>query len=73
MIALIIDEKEEVFKGICKGEITKELTGEGGFGYDPIFQPEKMGITFAQMSVNEKTKISHRGKAISLLISYLSQ
>lgn len=73
VIALVFDGKEQFFAGICKGKITMEPKGSEGFGYDPIFEPQNSGITFAQMSQSEKSKFSHRGKAIAQLISYLSQ
>ena len=60
------------FEGICKGEILKEKQGETGFGYDPIFKPEGYDQSFAEMSADEKNKISHRGLAIQKLITFLS-
>ncbi len=51
-------------RGIVEGEITKNLTGKDGFGYDPIFMPEGFNKTFAEMTKEEKSKISHRGRAI---------
>ncbi len=71
-ISLVLPDKEELFLGICKGHITQEKSGDQGFGYDPIFQPDGFSKTFAQMSLEEKSVISHRGKAIRLLIDYLS-
>ena len=71
VIALNINNKQQLFTGIVKGEITNEKTGNSGFGYDPIFQPEGCETTFAQMSVEEKNKMSHRGKAVSQLIDFL--
>jgi XTP/dITP diphosphohydrolase len=72
IIALIIDGKEMLFEGVSNGEITKTKSGNDGFGYDPIFQPEGYAITFSEMSLEEKNKISHRGKAVRKLIDYLS-
>lgn len=71
-IALIKDGKEYLFNGICKGVICKEKAGEKGFGYDPIFKPDNYSITFAEMELEEKTKISHRGLAISELVRFLN-
>lgn len=71
VIALIIDGKETLFEGIAKGEITQEKSGSEGFGYDPIFKPEGCDITFSEMNLNEKNKISHRAKAVKQLSSYL--
>lgn len=72
VIALNLDEHQHLFMGTCKGTITKERKGEKGFGYDPVFQPTESNRTFAQMSLEEKSKISHRGIALRDLIDYLS-
>lgn len=71
VIALIIDGKEYSFEGIVKGEITKEKHGNSGFGYDSIFRPEESSLTFAEMPLDEKNKISHRGKALEKLNEFL--
>ena len=71
VIALIIDGKKHLFEGECVGEITKEKKGEKGFGYDPIFLPDRFEKTFAQMTKKEKGAISHRGKATEKLIEFL--
>jgi XTP/dITP diphosphohydrolase len=71
VIALIIDGKEYFFEGIVKGEITKEKHGNSGFGYDPIFRPEESSLTFAEMPLDEKNKISHRGRALEKLNEFL--
>ncbi len=71
VIALVLNGKVETFTGICSGIITHEKKGEKGFGYDPIFRPKEHKETFAQLSLIEKNKISHRGRAIQQLISYL--
>ena len=71
VIALNFNGKQYLFTGIAKGEITLEKTGNQGFGYDPIFQPEGYETTFAQLSMQEKGAISHRGKATEQLISFL--
>lgn len=60
------------FEGICQGHITTTRRGVGGFGYDPIFVPKGENRTFAQMTTDEKAKISHRGRAIEKLIGYLN-
>jgi len=72
VIALIIDQKEYLFEGIVRGQLTTEPDGNGGFGYDPIFIADGMDQTFANISPDEKNKISHRGKAVRQLISFLS-
>lgn len=71
VICLNYKGKQHLFIGIAKGEITKVKTGTGGFGYDPIFQPEGYQQTFAEISLSEKNIISHRGKATQLLIDFL--
>ncbi|MDW3197226.1 MAG: RdgB/HAM1 family non-canonical purine NTP pyrophosphatase [Cytophagales bacterium] len=64
--------KEQFFTGIARGSLLTSLTGDQGFGYDPLFLPEGETRTFAQMSKDEKNRISHRGIAINHLISYLA-
>ncbi len=71
VIALIYLGKEYSFTGIANGEITKEKSGEKGFGYDPIFKPESGSRTFAELSLTEKNFISHRGKAVQQLAQFL--
>jgi XTP/dITP diphosphohydrolase len=71
VIALILDGKEYEFEGIAEGEITTSASGEGGFGYDPIFQPLEFDRTFASLSLAEKNEISHRGKAVKALLNFL--
>ncbi len=71
VIALNIDGKQHLFTGIAPGEITLEKIGNQGFGYDPIFRPLQYQETFAQLSLDIKNKISHRGKATQQLIDFL--
>ncbi|MFV8328523.1 non-canonical purine NTP diphosphatase [Flavobacterium sp. ZS1P14] len=71
VIALNLNGKQHLFTGIARGEITLEKTGNQGFGYDPIFKPEEYQETFAQLSLDLKNKISHRGKATLQLIDFL--
>ncbi|MFA9190063.1 non-canonical purine NTP diphosphatase [Flavobacterium sp. FZUC8N2.13] len=73
VIALNLKGQQHLFTGIAKGQITTEKTGNQGFGYDPIFQPDDFQETFAELSLEIKNKISHRGKATQLLIAYLSR
>jgi XTP/dITP diphosphohydrolase len=73
VIALNLKGKQYLFTGIAKGEITVEKIGNQGFGYDPIFQPEGFLQTFAQLSLDVKNKISHRGKATQQLIIFLKE
>ncbi|MDN3668944.1 non-canonical purine NTP diphosphatase [Echinicola jeungdonensis] len=72
VIALILSGREHQFVGIAKGEITLQKSGEGGFGYDPVFLPEGRNRTFAELSMEEKNAISHRGKAVRKLVDYLN-
>ena len=66
------DENEElIVEGIVKGIISREARGEDGFGYDPVFYVPENNKTFAEMTMNEKNKISHRGNAIRNLINEL--
>ncbi|SEB84479.1 XTP/dITP diphosphohydrolase [Tenacibaculum sp. MAR_2009_124] len=71
-ICLNLNGKQHFFDGVCKGDILKEKQGEKGFGYDPVFKPEGHQISFAQMSSEEKNKISHRGLAIQKLVAFLT-
>ncbi len=71
VIALNLNGKQHLFNGIARGEITFEKSGNHGFGYDSIFKPEGYEETFAQLSLEEKATISHRGKAIEQLIAFL--
>ncbi len=71
VIALILDEKEYLFEGIVNGHITTEPRGNNGFGYDPVFIPQGETRTFAQMTLEEKNKYSHRQRAFSKLIDFL--
>lgn len=71
VISLILDGKEYQFEGVCKGIILEHKKGKKGFGYDPIFQPIGFDKSFAEMTKEEKSKISHRGKAIKKLVDFL--
>lgn len=71
VISLTWEGKEYVFEGVVNGTIRHETTGTGGFGYDPIFQPDGYDITFAEMTMDEKNKISHRARAMEKLILFL--
>jgi XTP/dITP diphosphohydrolase len=71
VIALYINGELNTFTGICKGEITTEKHGNKGFGYDPVFKADGFDKTFAQISLEEKNKIGHRGKAVQKLIAFL--
>lgn len=73
VIALNLHDQQSLFLGFCKGTITTEKRGSGGFGYDAVFQPTGYDKTFAEMTLEEKSKISHRGIALQDLIEYLSK
>jgi XTP/dITP diphosphohydrolase len=63
--------REFQFEGICHGTITHEIRGAGGFGYDPVFVPDGVTRTFAEMPMEEKNRYSHRKKAMDTLIRFL--
>jgi XTP/dITP diphosphohydrolase len=60
-------------EGFCGGEILYEMQGRGGFGYDPVFYVPSMGLTYAEMTKDQKQEISHRGKAIAQMIPQLQK
>jgi XTP/dITP diphosphohydrolase len=72
VLSLMINGKEFLFEGICKGNIIKERRGTNGFGYDPIFVPDGSDKTFAEMSLDEKNVYSHRKKATDKLVIFLN-
>lgn len=72
IISLILDGNEYQFEGICPGHITETPTGEKGFGYDPVFIPEGANKTFAEMTMEEKNRYSHRKKATTKFIDFLN-
>ena len=73
VISLIWNGEEYFFEGTVEGTIRQEPSGNGGFGYDPIFEPEGYDITFAEMSMDKKNSISHRAKAMEKLIAFLNE
>lgn len=72
VISLIRGGNEHFFEGAINGTIRNKKSGDGGFGYDPVFQPEGFDRTFAELSPGEKNQISHRGLAIQQLVAFLS-
>jgi len=72
VIALNLNGSQHLFTGIAKGNITFDKTGNNGFGYDPVFQPENYTETFAELASEIKNKISHRAKATQQLIDFLN-
>ncbi len=73
VICLIFQEKEFFFEGRCEGSILCKLTGDVGFGYDPVFQPDGSTKSFAEMGTPEKNIFSHRRKAGDQLIEFLQK
>lgn len=73
VIALIIDDSEYIFEGTVSGTILSERHGNMGFGYDPVFTPDGETLTFAEMTLDEKNRISHRAKAFEKLKLFLFQ
>jgi XTP/dITP diphosphohydrolase len=72
VLALVGVGLEKTFAGVCEGKFLFEPKGTGGFGYDPFFLPEKSESTFAEISLEEKAKMSHRARALSKLIDWIS-
>jgi len=73
VISLMQNGKNYLFEGVINGTIRTELSGSKGFGYDPIFQPDGYNITFAEMDLAEKNKISHRAIALQKMLKFLKQ
>lgn len=71
VISLILDGTEHFFEGTIEGQIIKARKGTQGFGYDPIFLPNGYDITFAEMDLHEKNRISHRAQAMQKLVEFL--
>lgn len=71
VIALYLNDKLHTFEGIIEGIITEKRKGNNGFGYDPIFQPIGYLETFAELPLETKNKIGHRGKAFGKLLDFL--
>jgi XTP/dITP diphosphohydrolase len=72
VISLILNGEEHFFEGRVDGEILTEEHGEKGFGYDPIFRPNGFVESFAQMTLEQKNEISHRGRAVQKLVEFLA-
>ncbi|PXX97095.1 non-canonical purine NTP pyrophosphatase [Marinifilum breve] len=71
VISLFLNDKEYQFEGIVDGYILESERGKDGFGYDPIFEPKGYNVSFAEMEMSEKNKISHRGLAVQKLVQFL--
>lgn len=72
VLALIINGNEHVFEGTMLGTITYEKMGLNGFGYDPIFMPQGYSQTFAELTLEQKSKISHRALALNKMIDFIN-
>ena len=73
VISLKLNGRQHFFEGICEGEITEEPSGNKGFGYDPVFRPIGSKLTFAEMDMDQKSRISHRGLAVQKLVRFLNE
>lgn len=73
VIALQLDGEMFEFEGIVEGKILSEKRGDHGFGYDPVFEPENCGRTFAEMEMHEKNEFSHRARATKKMIAFLNE
>ena len=73
VIALCYRGEEYLLEGIARGSIRRARSGAGGFGYDPVFQPDGFDRTFAELTKIEKNTISHRGQAVRALIELLGK
>jgi len=72
VISLFLNNNQYFFEGTVEGRIIDDRTGTEGFGYDPIFIPDGYDKTFAEMSLSDKNKISHRAQAIAKLVEFLN-
>ena len=72
VVALMINGETKIFEGVMEGEIARKRSGSEGFGYDPVFIPQGYSCTIAEISLDEKNAISHRGKAMRALAQYLN-
>lgn len=73
VISLIQNGKNHLFEGVIYGKLRTAPVGKKGFGYDPIFEPNGYSITFAEMEMEQKNKISHRALAMQKLIAFLQE
>ena len=73
VLALVGENLEKTFSGTCEGTLLSERQGTGGFGYDPLFLPHESKSTFAEISFEEKSMISHRARALAKLIDWVSK
>jgi XTP/dITP diphosphohydrolase len=73
VLTLIIGQHQKQFIGTLEGTISNHQSGTNGFGYDPVFLPKGFSTTLAEMTMEEKNKISHRAKAIQQLVDFLNR
>jgi XTP/dITP diphosphohydrolase len=73
VISLVLNGKETRIEGVVNGTILHERKGGSGFGYDPIFKPDESELSFAEMTLDEKNKISHRARAFVQLVEFLKK
>jgi XTP/dITP diphosphohydrolase len=73
VICLMLEGIDYYFSGVLDGKIINEPLGDKGFGYDPIFMPDGYDMTLAQMTLEQKNRISHRAKAFEELARFLKQ
>jgi len=73
VIALNINSNQYLFEGVVNGSIRQSKSGDNGFGYDPIFEPENCGKTFGEMNMDEKNKYSHRARAFQKMIAFFEE
>ncbi|MDR2221607.1 MAG: non-canonical purine NTP diphosphatase [Flavobacteriaceae bacterium] len=71
VIALHLHGEQHLFTGIVDGEILEKRQGVNGFGYDPVFKADGMTVSFAEIDINQKNAVSHRGKAVKQLVAFL--
>lgn len=71
VISLILEGKEYFFEGSVEGRITRQRSGTGGFGYDPVFIPDGYSVTFAEIAPEEKNRMSHRAIAVQKMLDFL--
>ncbi len=70
-LAMVGEEVEETFTGLCTGHIAETTAGTNGFGFDPVFVPDGETRTFGQLSKEEKSAVSHRGRALAAFAEYV--
>lgn len=73
VISLRLNGEHHLFSGMCSGTLAEVPAGKDGFGYDPLFIPDGSKQSFAEMSMDEKNKFSHRKKAVQAMITFLQQ